>query len=461
MAAVILCLLTVALQLPGRMNHDALNQVQQIAAGRFDDWHPPIMAISWAWLLKVMPFGVGSPMPPVILQLVGQWFGLWLIAAVLYGMGRTKSAWMVLACGLSPLLLRYGSGPWSDVQLVASMLVAFGLALWVNVRKPAYRGVWIGVALVFLAYAVLVRANAVFAYGAVMLYLLFPAMPVRKALVVAVVLALMAIPASMLVNKQVFRAVPSGVERSLQLFDITGTAHNSGDYSLIQRLTPHSDTYIDTCFTSYYWDRFSYWGACKAVWQDVAQAQEAQPGVVSRAWIGSILQHPFAYLAHRLKYFNSMMYFLVPADHFRFAFSNNGTALPTPESMLITREEILKDLGTRLPFLPMVWFVLDLGLLVMVARGRVRSELAGAAGALSLSGVLYTLAFLPFGVATDMRYHLWLETSGLIALIVLAPQLRRLIRRPDLSTVLWLLLMATCLGAAAVFRLLDCTEFLS
>jgi len=452
--ALVLLLVCLAIQYPGRINADALTQLEQIGASHYDDWHPPIMAALWAALLNVVPPGSQGVLPPVLAQTVGTWIGLGLIASTLARRGRPRSAWAVLLCGLSPHMLRFMDTPWSDSQLTAAMLMAFGLGYWGRYGQPRRARWCIGLALVFLLYATLVRANAAFAYGAILLFLFRPRLSLFRLAIASVVLALVAIPVSMGINRVLFSPSPSGVQRSLQLFDIMGTARQSDDYGIANRLTPRDPAYLRGCHTAYYWDRYASWGTCSPVWEDVKQAEAASPGLVTHAWIDSMIDHPLAYLTHRLKYFNSMLYFIVPADPYRFA-DPDDLRRQSPEAQAPSMTWIIKDTLKRLPTLPILWLMIVAALLTLFAQGRLHSTFGGAEQSLLVSAGLYALAFLGVGVATDMRYHMWPITAAAIASIMLAPQLRTLLVHGDRSLRLWIASIVGCAVVAIIARLSD------
>ena len=80
---------------PGIAMYDSVVQYQQVLAGVFDDWHPPAMARLWAL------FGDHGTAPMFVLQMVGYWAGLGLIAAALAGSARRGAGLAVLALGLA------------------------------------------------------------------------------------------------------------------------------------------------------------------------------------------------------------------------------------------------------------------------------------------------------------------------------------------------------------------------
>lgn len=90
-AAAALLLASLVVFAPGVAEYDSVEQFRQVLSGRYDDWHPPVMA--WLWR-RLLPFGDGAT-PLLVLQLTGYWLGLGLIAGALARIGRPTAGWMI------------------------------------------------------------------------------------------------------------------------------------------------------------------------------------------------------------------------------------------------------------------------------------------------------------------------------------------------------------------------------
>ncbi|RYY10198.1 MAG: hypothetical protein EON55_16825, partial [Alphaproteobacteria bacterium] len=219
-AATALCITSLALFWPGTAMYDTVAQYRQVLSGVYDDWHPPAMARVWALLAS---FGPGAT-PMLVLQLVTYWLGLGLIAATLARAGRSRSAVAILAIGVLPPFLGWQGVVLKDAQLVGALLAAVGIIGWWRLaRRPLPGAMWIPVALL-LAYAVLVRANAVFIVVPLLVTLAPRPKHLLAKLVVGLIAVVIVLGVAPVVNHKMLRAQHSGVESTQALYDIAGIA---------------------------------------------------------------------------------------------------------------------------------------------------------------------------------------------------------------------------------------------
>ena len=376
--AIVLCcaLVSLALYYPGKLSPDSTSQLAEAISGHFTDWHPPVMAALWRCLLHVAP----GPAPLLVVQVALYWTGVWAFWDAVAGQRNWRSLLPLLAAA-HPLLLVSLGAIGKDVSLATSLTAASGILFRQRaLARPLSVGSAVLVGVLF-AYAALVRWNGALAVAPLLLFWVRPA-AVRAAPVLlgSAVLALALVPVSGLVNHSLLRASPTHPEVSLQLFDTAGIAHFSGDRSLLDL--------SDGCYTPFFWDPLNS-PRCGRLFE------RWTAGTPTRTWINAIAAHPFSYARHRLDHFNSSTYFLVPpAQRCRSApeyFDCNQ-----PQATLIAGDFVKKN-----PlYWPCVWLVAGAWLLL---RGR-----AGpAVRALAWSGMIYGLAYLVVGVATDWRYYLW------------------------------------------------------
>ena len=146
-------LLTLWLWQPGYMGFDAAYQWQQGRQGQYHDGHPPVMAMLWGVVDRVVP----GPLGMFALQAVLLWTALAGIGAGIAWPPRWR-ALPVLGWGLWPPLFGLVAHVWKDVWTMA----LFALAVWAlqaELRRPS---AWLRTAaLVALLLGCAFRHNAI------------------------------------------------------------------------------------------------------------------------------------------------------------------------------------------------------------------------------------------------------------------------------------------------------------
>ncbi len=378
---------------PGRLDPDSASQLQQALSGHFADGNPPIMAALWRVLLNISP----GPAPLLALHVGLYWTGVWALwDAIARKNGRR---WFLpLIAAVHPLVIVTLGVILKDTGLAASLIAAFGLLFRQRVlERPVTLGSSIAVG-VFLAYAALVRWNGMFAVAPVLIYWIRPAWvrPVRLIAGTAILVAAF-VPVSSFVNHNLLGASRSHLEVALELFDIAGIEHFSDDYRSLP-MPPR-------CYTPFYWDRLE-WRECGSLFEKVTGASslgapDAKTGPVTRTWISAIEAHPLAYAEHRLAFFNSSTYFIVPpALICRSAPEYAAAYCEQPRAKLILSDFVKKNWL----YWPCVWLAAGAWLAL-------RREGNPGVKALAWSGTLYGLGYLVVGLGSDWRYHLWTELA--------------------------------------------------
>jgi hypothetical protein len=417
--AVLLFAVQLICTFPGELISDSREQLEQAMAHQYTDWHPPVMALVWSWLIG-LGTGVGGLLA---LQQLLHWLGIGLIADGCRRAGRRREAWWVLAAGAFPLFLFYDRMIVKDVGMASALIAGTGMIVWFVIQDRRVPAWVIPLSALCLLYGVLIRTNAVFAIGPLLLLYFvrsrWPGLP--KVIAWSCVAAVVAVPASNWVNHGLIGAKPEYSMQSLQLFDLMGIAVDAGD-NRVMGDSPPPLADIRACYTSYWWDTVSPWGSCPRLRLDLgytADIDTTDPAsIVSTAklWREAVLAHPAAYLAHRLQYFNSSLYFIVPAYHFRYSKS----ALLAPYgTQLITQRDIRLDyLKSNFLCWPVVWLYLGGCTLALLALCAIAPLAVSIARLLVISGLLFSGAYFLVGVATDFRYYYWSIMAILIGIIL-------------------------------------------
>lgn len=415
--ATLLTGITLAFFWPGVASYDSVVQYQQVLSGQYDDWHPPAMARLWA-IFHGLAWHDQTPM--FVLQVLLYWSGLALFAGALARRGQAIAALFVLLLGIWPPLLGWQIAVLKDAQMTGALAAATGLASWWRLddrRLPPWAAALV---LVLLGYATLVRFNAAFATVPLAFGLLGGWRWDRPLLQAMLVLAATGavIGALTPINQRLLEAKPSGVERSLPLFDLAGIAHRAGPHAVPQvpaRLWRRAEA--KGCLTPILWDPIGDDKACGYI---VDTLQRAAPDKTLRnVWLEAIATHPLAYAVHRIAHWNSEMRLWMPSTMpgtGPLAQSEpNTVGLASPDKRIGGFQKLGHTLASSTAGAPILWFTVALG--VLFCTWPARDGAGGVAVTLALSAIVTELAFGVVGVASDYRYHCWGMVAAGLALL--------------------------------------------
>ncbi|MFA6112744.1 MAG: hypothetical protein WC729_02100 [Sphingomonas sp.] len=442
--AAFLCLAALVLWWPGVVEYDSVEQYRQVLSGVYLDWHPPIMARFWAVLHLLGP----GAAPMFVVQIALYWLGLGLLAAALARSGRVRAGVAVLVIGALPLFAGWQAAVLKDTQMLGALLAAVGLVGWWRLAEKRIPIPAIAAVCLLMAYATLVRANAVFAIVPLVVMLVpWPMRLWQRGLaIVAGVLAVLAVTPP--INHGLLGAEETKVTRTLPIFDLAGIAHFS---ATADGLSPADRALIERhhCYQPYFWDPLGDDRRCGSI----AERLDLVPArTLVTLWLGAALHHPIAYLEHRLAHLNSTDRLLVPlgrpdaAPPRRSEPNDLGLVSPSPAASAIARAGgwlVETPLGW-----PIAWIVVAAtGLLV--ALGRPKSPPRDLALALAVSALTLEASFAVVSIASDLRYHLWPMMAVALMMVLLVAE-RPLPRR---AMILGGAILIAVVGAGTAARL--------
>ena len=428
-AAGLLCAASLALFWPGVAVYDTVAQYRQAVSGAYDDWHPPIMVALWHGL-RAIGFTDGAT-PMLVVQMLGYWAGLGLIAAALaagQGAGRERSrvrpraAIAVLLIAALPLFLGWQGVVVKDAQMVGILLFAVGLIGWWRLRaRRVPMAAW-GVVGLCCGYALLVRANAVFAV--VPLMAMLAPMPPLKRGGLALVATLFALALAPVVNHAVLGAARSGVERTQAIYDLAGIAARVPD-GAATGLRPDESAAIVTrhCASPFFWDPLGDEAHCGA---SLVRLQTVSAGSLYATLAVAIAHHPVAYAGHRLAHLNSTERWLVPRGWPNAAppaqSEPNTLELKAPGRLAGWWQALAGWLAESPAGWPIPWIVVAITACASGA-GRTESGAGDPARKLGLALLASALAleasFAVLSIASDLRYHLWPMLATALGVVLL------------------------------------------
>lgn len=400
--------------------YDTVSQYEQVLSGHVTDWHPPAMVRLWQLLHPLGP----TTSPMFVVQVALYSIGFALIVAALVRNGRSFSAAAAVLLAMSPLLLGWQMVILKDAQMLGALTAAVGIVA--NYRMggrpvPALAAILV---VLVLVYATLVRANGLFATIPLAVLLLRSqiSMIARGAIALGAMLALLAV--SPLIDHRLLHAEPSGIEKSLALFDLAAIAVRAQGPA---PFTPseRADIVRRHCVKAFFWDPLGDPSACAPA---AARLIQLADPVLFTDLAEAVAAHPVAYAQHRLRHWNSTERWLVapglpeagPPDEDEV----NDLGLRTPAGPIMPAWQSAGafEAGTPLGW-PILWVVVALLLLPVAWRTRAEPT-GGLALALLASALTLELSFLVISVASDLRYHLWPMTASGLALILLGNELR-------------------------------------
>lgn len=435
---------SIALFWPGIATYDTVTQFRQVLSGQYDDWHPPAMARLWALLHPLAP----GAAPMLVAQMLAYWAGAGLIAAALVAVRRPRAGAAALAVAALPLFLGWQAVVVKDAQMAGAMTGAVGVIAWWRLRDRPVPLAAIAVAGVLLAYAALVRANAIFAI-APLIATLAPMRAVGRRLLLTVAITVATLAAAGPLNHIVMKAERSNVERTQPVFDLAAITVDTG---LAEApLAPDAPARLRAarCVTPFFWDPLGARPPCMAA---IAPLTVLPP---MRAWLllaTAIGRHPAAYAAHRLRHWNMTERWLVPARLIGGAppasGESNAIGLGNPGPGARSWQAAAAMTETPAGW-PATWLALALSLLVVAWRGN--EAAARVAIALLVSAVALEASFLLISIAADLRYHLWPMLATALAAVLLTDRLRAMRwRRVALTLAPATMVAATGLAARVV-----------
>ncbi|MCK8455968.1 hypothetical protein [Sphingomonas faeni] len=417
LAATALCVASLALFWPGIAMYDTVAQYRQVLSGVYDDWHPPIMARAWAVLA---PFGPGAT-PMLVLQLVTYWLGLGLIAGALARLGRSRSALAILVIGLLPPFLGWQGVVLKDAQLAGALLATVGIVGWWRLAgRPLPGAMWIPVT-VLLAYAALVRANAVFIVVPLVVMLAPRPAGLSAKTVTGLIAVVVVLGVAPIINHQVLDAQRSGVEATQALYDLAGIAARAPDSATTGLTQAEAATVIARhCAKPFFWDPLGDDAHCGTT---MARLRALPTATLYATLASAALHHPIAYATHRFAHLNSTDRWLVP---FRWpsaapptASEPNTIGLADPNAAARTWESLTAAIVETPLGWPIAWIVVAIVALATCLSRR-RDATRDFATALLVSALALEASFAVLSIASDLRYHLWSMIATAVATVLLA-----------------------------------------
>jgi hypothetical protein len=409
---------------PGYLSTDSIRQLSEARAWAFTDAHPPLMAALWGVVDRVLPGPVGM----LLLHNAAFWGAL----ALFWRATARRSLWAGLcfvAAGFLPPVLALLSTIWKDVGMGASLLLASAL-IYTALRGGSKWALVASAPLLFYGYGV--RHNAAPAVLPLALWSGLAASRLWPSLKKRAAGRLRALPFAL--GLAYFLLLTAAVLLTTRALT-GGRSGYFGQVVLLHDLTAISMERGEALFPDYVLrgENFSLAGAAATYRPNQAIALFKGEGAVMsmtenpeevaslRAkWLEVVPANKAAYLRHRWAAFRP----LIGLGGGEVCFPYLATSRPfggyEVNDWRVHRllRAVFWKLRNTLFFRGYAWLLLSLGLLCAAAAGRLSGDLE-AVFVLSLSGLLYGLAYFFFAPSCDFRYLWWTLLASLASLCLL------------------------------------------
>ena len=421
---------------PGWLSFDSSYQYWQVRTGEFSNLSPVTMTALW----KVVHSLGGPPAAMLVLHLVAYWSGLVLLALAMYRGAPARVAFVAALGFLPPVFVVLGH-LWTDASLIAAMTLALGLMVFAGRRR------WLLiVAMPVLLYAGAVRHNSLLAivplawlwirhWDGARAGASFGRHGISSGIARRLVAVLLIVAAAFGVG----RALEHSLARERvstwaigALWDLAGVSLRTGTM-LIPDFARTPGTSLESLrakYTTYAGvPLFDGPGRVRhGLGDEIFGADEIAR--LRATWLAAIVDHPGAYLDHRLavsrRLFGSYrdalegLFFVPTAVPYR----DNP---PTPAALSPLREQLVAAIRQARGwpvFVPALYVALATAVLVVGFRRR-NTDSGELACVVAASGLLLVLPLTVFAPSAELRYCGWLFAASAIAVAALGSTMRR------------------------------------
>lgn len=417
---------------PGSLSVDSRNQLNQAMIGRYDDWHPPVMA----WLWRHLLWFKSGPQPMLWFHLLLFWGGLYLIW---YSLAK-KHLWtrsLVPLIGFMPPVISMVGVIWKDIGLGACSLLIVGI--WIS----EFKNEKIRLLLLWplLIYSSWVRHNALGLTGPFIFSMPFqftfsekkrssnkktkkkkPENSFMRKFFFATTL-LVSVSALRLLFENVFLSTNHSYAGSyLQLFDLASIEDTTGA-SLIPE-SYKTQFYSKKIISRYLYDRDPSQLIFIRDAQFYIRPNSGENSELQHIWLKSVIQYLPSYLTYRWFQYKSLIgwgYGQCRANHFYMPEDYGGGIAWMKQWRDYLNEKTTYWAATTPVFSG--WFYLALAGIGLFASFFLKSDYQVIARLCFLSTLLYSATYFVGSVSCDFRY-VWPTTlTSVLGWILLLSQL--------------------------------------
>lgn len=410
------------------MSPDSVEQLVQARNHSYQDDHPPLMAMIWSVVDRILP----GPAGMLVFMNALYWGGFLVVARYWPLPRRPRLVVFALMAAFPPLLVNLGV-IWKDILMQGALVALLGSYL----RYRSTRGLLaLLLALVFATLAIAARHNAAPAVWPLLALLVaehprwkrlrVPPSRWKHALGSLVLSALLVVGLQQGVTRAIrpFARETHAWQGSL-LFDLAGMSVQTGQLLFDPSLEMLIDGTTYEVVKRLYNPRHPgslFYGRGSVI--RLTQDPERMRGL-RQNWLNAVQEHPGAYLKSRWRIYRNMLgltktkpAYMVFAEINRNPYKYKLRASPLRERV-VGAFEWLSDT----PLFSVWLYVFGCLLLLLIGAAAAWSGGGALVLALTASGLSYHLTFALLAASDDYRYSLWTITCALLSACALPASL--------------------------------------
>ena len=403
---------------PGTIAYDSFSVYEAAYYNQVGNWHSALLTRFWQCIL----FITDNRSIFWLLQLVSISTGLYVVGkhiskGILTGIICSSILFIPPVFGDLVVVVK-------DTYLAAFTFLIGALLFDTSISNTKRTRIFYVICILILIFCFYLRSNGCFIAAPLLVAICLGwKKQIIYRYITCLVLVLCVVATTSFVDLKLFRARDEAPDFSLMLFDLIGTAKNSGQLMLPSIPdVPDQETVIEHCYTPLQWDTIAHWAEkdkCNVISahyfnkrdESVTNFNEAR-AELRKAWVSAILQHPSAYLKHRLTHFNYFINYLGHDPVYRSIYTTvlGFVDFGDKEGPLTYKKRppkfwtnfIHRDLEHQLWFHPYVSLLILLFfyLATLATSDRFNRTL----NVVAFSGMIYLVGFLFVGVSGDFRY---------------------------------------------------------
>lgn len=393
---------------PGFMTTDTYTQFNQAMKGVYDDWHPPVMAFVWRCLLFLQE----GPLPLLCFQLLMLFGACYLLSGQKRPNGGTRWVWIFFP--LLPQVYCLAGVIWKDVQMAFSLLLGMALYFYWDSERASKLPLFGSV--LFLAYAVLIRHNAIFAVLPLIFFVSFWGFSNKKlikSILVTFFSLILFVVISNFINYGLLNAKITYPQNIFIVNEISFASHEVG-----QNLFSESSPYGKLNLSDIPNDMF------EPKWDYYRPSLNQYHSVIKDDYTRLIMEHPLALLKVKLSLFAQIMKFPLRPVGMIVDFKDPKQNIPPSwlREQLINVNKFINNYAIfgihilRAFFLPV--FFIPMSIILLLLNIPVKSPDNKKIIILVFSTNLYLFSYFFAPVIATFRYLYW-DVLGSVACLII------------------------------------------